>query len=216
MARNRTPTEGWAGSLHLLGGKLCLDFANTTSGRGSASCLEHLRSYGDLVAWSAHAGLVEPARLGEQAALDPAATEAVLARALELRDAVYEVFRATAAGTPPADSAVDSLNRALERVLAHLRLNRRPRGFALGWLTDGPALDRMLWPVARCAAELLSEGPLDRVHQCPGPACGWLFLDASKNGRRRWCDMRVCGSRDETKRYHRSKRAGAPPNPAAA
>jgi predicted RNA-binding Zn ribbon-like protein len=135
----------------------------------------------------------------------------VLDQALGLRDAVYEVFRAIAAGTSPAESVVDTLNQALERALTHLRVTQGPRGFALGWLIDGPALDRMLWPIARTAAELLSEGPLERVHQCPGPACGWLFLDASKNGKRRWCDMRVCGSRDKARRYHRNKRAAARP-----
>ena len=209
MTRNRTLTEGRAGSLHLIGGKLCLDFANTTSGRDTAERLEHLRCYDDLVAWSAHAGLVEPdeaARLGERAALDPAAGQTVLAHALALRAAVYDVFRTVAGGGSPEEATVETINRALERALVHLRVTRGPRGFALGWLIDGPALDRMLWPVARSAAELLSEGPLERVHQCPGPACGWLFLDASKNGRRRWCDMRVCGSRDKARRYHRSKR----------
>src|SRR5882724_12848639 len=210
MARNRTLAEGRAGSLHLIGGKLCLDFANTTSGRGTDQRLEQLRSYGDLVAWSAHAGLLEPADaagLAGQAMLDPASGRAVLERALELRDAVYEVFRTIAAGTPPPDSAVDTINSGLELALSHLRVTRGPRGFALGLMIDGPALDRMLWPVARSAAELLSDGPLERVHQCPGPACGWLFLDASKNGKRRWCDMRVCGSRDKARRYHHNRRA---------
>jgi predicted RNA-binding Zn ribbon-like protein len=212
MARNRTLTEGRAGSLHLIGGRLCLDFANTSSGRGTDRLLEQLRSYGDLVAWSAHAGLLEPADaagLSAEAAVDPAAGQKVLRRALGLRDAVYEVFRTIAAGTSPPQSAVDAINEALEAALSHLRVTRGPRGFALGWMVDGPALDRMLWPIARSAAELLSEGPLARVHQCPGPACGWLFLDASKNGKRRWCDMRVCGSRDKARRYHhRSRRAG--------
>ena len=55
MARNGTLTEGRAGSLHLIGGRLCLDFANTSSGRGTDQRLEQLRSYGDLVAWSAMA-----------------------------------------------------------------------------------------------------------------------------------------------------------------
>ncbi|MGH2486180.1 MAG: CGNR zinc finger domain-containing protein [Ktedonobacterales bacterium] len=27
------------------------------------------------------------------------------------------------------------------------------------------------------------------MRECPGPRCGWLFLDTSKNGARRWCSM---------------------------
>src|SRR5258708_2353069 len=127
MARTRALTEGRAGSLHLIGGWLCLDFANTTSGRDTDQRLEQLHSYGDLVAWSAHAGLLEPADaagLAGQAMLDPASGQAVLARALALRDAVYEVFRTIAAGTPPPDPAVDTINQGLERALSHLRVTR--------------------------------------------------------------------------------------------
>ena len=159
MTRNGALTEGRAGSLHLIGGRLCLDFANTASGRGTDQRLEQLRSYGDLVAWSAHAGLLEPADaagLAGHAMLDPPSGQAVRARALGLRDAVYEVFRTIAAGTPPPDQAVDTINDGLELALSHLRVTRGPKGFALGWTIDGPALDRMLWPVARSAAELLS------------------------------------------------------------
>ena len=213
MTRNRTLTEGRAGSLHLIGGRLCLDFANTTSGRGTDQRLEQLRSYGDLVAWSAHAGLLEaggrcrrPRRAGDaQSGVRPGGARAGAGAAqFGLRGFPDDRRRHAA-----PDQAVDTINQGLEVALSHLRVTRGPRGFALGWMIDGPALDRMLWPVARSAADLLSEGPLERVHQCPGPACGWLFLDASKNGKRRWCDMRVCGSRDKARRYHRNRRASS-------
>jgi predicted RNA-binding Zn ribbon-like protein len=36
---------------------------------------------------------------------------------------------------------------------------------------------------------------LDRVRRCANPACVLLFLDVSKSGRRRWCDMAGCGNR---------------------
>jgi predicted RNA-binding Zn ribbon-like protein len=34
-----------------------------------------------------------------------------------------------------------------------------------------------------------------RVRRCANPACVLLFLDVSKSGRRRWCDMAGCGNR---------------------
>src|SRR5258707_6363434 len=126
MARNRTLAEGRAGSLHLIGGKLCLDFANTASGRGTDQRLEQLRSYGDLVAWSAHAGLLEPADaagLAGQAMLDPASGQAVLARALALRDAVYEVFRTIPASTPPPHPAAATLHPGLDPAPVHPPVN---------------------------------------------------------------------------------------------
>ncbi|MCB9048086.1 MAG: CGNR zinc finger domain-containing protein [Lewinellaceae bacterium] len=43
-----------------------------------------------------------------------------------------------------------------------------------------------------------------RIRSCP--SCGWLFLDTSKGGRRRWCNMQVCGSQVKARRwYHRNK-----------
>jgi predicted RNA-binding Zn ribbon-like protein len=47
---------------------------------------------------------------------------------------------------------------------------------------------------------LLTQGQLDRLGECP--SCGWLFLDTSKNRRRRWCSMATCGSRDKARRYY--------------
>jgi predicted RNA-binding Zn ribbon-like protein len=34
-----------------------------------------------------------------------------------------------------------------------------------------------------------------RVRRCASPACVLLYHDVSKAGRRRWCDMAVCGNR---------------------
>ena len=45
---------------------------------------------------------------------------------------------------------------------------------------------------------------LARVGRCPGRHCGWLFYDRS--GRRRWCSMASCGSREKMRRlYARQK-----------
>ena len=43
---------------------------------------------------------------------------------------------------------------------------------------------------------------LDRVKRCPGHDCGWVFLDETKNARRRWCLMEVCGNRAKSMRHY--------------
>ena len=48
---------------------------------------------------------------------------------------------------------------------------------------------------ARRASQLFTEGEFNRIRECGGHACGWLFYDRSKNNRRRWCEMEVCGNR---------------------
>lgn len=50
---------------------------------------------------------------------------------------------------------------------------------------------------------------IKRVKCCPGDACGWLFLDETRNARRRWCMMETCGNRAKARRnYARRKHAG--------
>ena len=68
-------------------------------------------------------------------------------------------------------------------------------------------LGRPLWPVARSAADLLTSPKFGRVKVCAGEGCGWLFLDASRNASRRWCDSRDCGNRERVRQYLARKRA---------
>ena len=64
-------------------------------------------------------------------------------------------------------------------------------------------LGRPLWLVAESAADLLTDGTLGRIKECPGAGdCGWLFYDTSRNGRRRWCGMEGCGSRVKMRRHY--------------
>src|SRR5436309_939153 len=64
----------------LSGGRLCLDLANTVSDRSSDRPVDHLRTYGDLIAWARQAGTVAPgvarALLAEAAARPEAARHA--------------------------------------------------------------------------------------------------------------------------------------------
>jgi len=66
----------------------------------------------------------------------------------------------------------------------------------------------ILAPVIRAAADLLTSPDAGRVRECGSDTCSWLFLDRSKNGTRRWCDMAVCGNRAKARRhYAREKKA---------
>jgi hypothetical protein len=44
-----------------------------------------------------------------------------------------------------------------------------------------------------------SEKP--RLRACRNRHCGWLFVDRSSNGRRRWCDPNACGNRMKVRRF---------------
>ena len=77
-----------------------------------------------------------------------------------------------------------------------------------GWrwrLADAP-LAAALGPVALAAVSLVAERDPVRIKECGGVACGWLFYDETKNNRRRWCEMEVCGNRAKQRRRAARKR----------
>lgn len=195
-----------AGTLPLRGGQLCLDFANTVDWHaGARHGQEYLTTYAELVAWGRHTGILaenEARGLMEEAARQPTWAHAALRRAVALREVIYRVFASLTHGRPADAGDVAALNAALAEAYAHLRLRADGARFSWAWEADGPALDRMLWPVARSAAELLTSDDLGQVRECAGDPCGWLFLDTSKNHSRRWCDMAGCGNRAKARRHY--------------
>ncbi len=191
------------------GGELCLSFANTVEDRPRGQA-EHLSGWPDLVAWAEQARLIssgEAAALRRQAVRDGRAAERVFRTARKLRECVYQVFHATAAGRTPAPADLDQLNDAVARALRHARVVRTGRGFGWGWTASDTSLERLLWPVARSAAELLVSGAGDDVRECASETCSWLFLDRSPRRSRRWCSMKTCGNRDKVRRFYARQRA---------
>jgi len=200
----------------LRGGVVCLDFVNTVGWRLADYPSEYLRSYEDLLEWARQAGLLAPEEtegLFRQATLDPEGTRETLPRALVLREAIHRMISRAIAGESQDESDLSALNRELSIALSHLRV--MPAGGACGWgwdwsEDDGRArLDISLWPVAQSAAELLTSEKLGRVKLCAGEGCGWVFLDESRNGSRRWCDSRDCGNRERVRRHLARKRASS-------
>lgn len=208
-----------AGSLSLLGGRLCLDFTNTSSGRRTPDWLEHLRDYGHLLAWGVHTGILDAdtkTRLETAAAADPAGAAAVLRRAVTLREALYRTIPALAAGAEPAAEDMAVINGEFRRAASQALLQPRGAGCVVGWAVDGADLDRVLWPIVWSAAELMqAPDEVSRVKSCGSCDCGWLFLDASKNRTRRWCTMSHCGNRAKARRHYQRQKHPVPPDAAS-
>lgn len=194
----------------LLGDRLCLDFANSIEDPGTDDAHDFLRSYPDLVAWGQHAGILTASRsedLLRTASLLPDDAAATLDRALDLREAIDRLFHAIARGESPCSSDLEMVQQSYRDALSHAALVGEEDHFAWAWTDSTSELDAILWPVARSAVELLTQGELRRVKECPGPeGCSWLFYDQSKNASRRWCSMEGCGTLVKMRRYHARRR----------
>jgi predicted RNA-binding Zn ribbon-like protein len=208
----------------LIGSMLCLDFLNTVGGRISERAKaraksyqyeilkDKLEDYKDLLGWYAHAGLPtekKARRLLQLSQSQPKVADSVFKRGLALREAIYRIIKAAMEHWPADKADIERLNGELLIAKSHEKLAPSEDGFAWAWDEGSEALDSVLWPVARSAAELLTSNSLSRVRQCGGENCGWLFLDTSRNRSRQWCDMKDCGNLAKVRRFrerhHRRK-----------
>ena len=189
------------------GGVLCLDFANTVSRRKiTEQSTDHLRRYGDLIAFAEQSKILSPKQAGDlQAYARRHATKAedTLRKAASHRENIYRAFSALAEGKPAGSDDVQRINDFAIEALNHRQLERADEHYRWEWHWNRKnLLDRILWPIAQSAADLLTSPELDSVRVCKAPDCAWLFLDQSRNRSRRWCDMKVCGNRQKARRHY--------------
>jgi predicted RNA-binding Zn ribbon-like protein len=194
-----------------VGNHPALDFTNTVSWRRDGHANERLQTYPDLLRWSREAGTL-PApvteRLARQAAAHPARAQRVLGSAIELRRALHGIFSMRARGKPAAPADLAALNRLLAEALPRLGLRAAGRRLELDWKEEPGELESPLWVLAWLAARLATTEETPRMGRCANDECGWLFLDTSRGGRRKWCVMDDCGNRAKVRR-HRARASSA-------
>jgi predicted RNA-binding Zn ribbon-like protein len=205
---NVAETELQTSLFEFTGNHLCLDFTNTVDDRFS-NPKELLNSYNDLLVWSRGAQLLtedEASQLREKAEHHRKEAEAVRQRAINLREALYHIFLAVAQGSSPEKYDLSILNTEFSEAMSQACIVSAKDSFTLDWTGKDKALDRMLWTIARSAADLLTSKGLDDVRVCAAEDCNWLFLDTSKNHSRRWCDMKSCGNRAKVRKHYTQKK----------
>jgi len=198
------PRQKTIGDISLLGGHPALDFVNTVDSRGERWGPEFLNSYSDLVAWARRLEVIDEE---EQRALLLLATRAPseakkeLVHARELREALHRIFLTEANDEPVSEKDLGLLDEVARRAQAQRRLVIVDD--TIEW-RHSPAdqLDDVAIRVGWLAAELLTSRRDRRpIRACEGPNCGWLFLDHSRNGHRRWCSDRTCGSHARVRKF---------------
>jgi predicted RNA-binding Zn ribbon-like protein len=188
-----------------VGGEPALDLINTVDWTSRGPEAERLVDYGEVIRWAEGAGVVDPAgarHLRRIATQHPRAAASALEYVLRTRAILRDLFAAIARdGTTAA--ALPAFNALLAQALEHLEMAPERQGSGgYGWRWRGQESDprAVVWPVVWSAAELLKSGDVKNVRICDGDDCGWMYVDRSRNGFRRWCQMRTCGTREKTRR----------------
>jgi predicted RNA-binding Zn ribbon-like protein len=189
-------------------GTAALDLVNTVDWAGAGLKEERLSDYGRLTEWACGAGVLsqqDAARLRRGAESKPREAEATHRAAVRIRGVLQRLFSAVAQGRPDR-VALDDFNRWLGRALKPMEVIRPQRTRSAGdrfqweWKDREKRLDSVLWPVLWSAASLLTSDEVSRVRVCGGPDCGWMYVDRSRNGLRRWCQMETCGTKEKSRR----------------
>ena len=185
-------------AVRLDGGRPCLDFVNTIHDRYAVEVEDYLQQPQRFIEWCALAGVLRPGD-GVRAPLAAHKRAALIREVVTLRHHLHALFTARIDNLPPPPDAVRGLDSWLHRAWVSQSLGADGH---LHWRADARDARLPLKRVALDALDLLGEPTASRLRRCANTtSCGWLFLDTSKNQRRRWCAMETCGIADKMRRY---------------
>lgn len=190
--RPRAPWE----DAHFVGGHPVLDLTNTVFNRSDpVEDNELLKSPADVLSWCKSVGLFKGAP-----PLTDAAARKLVVDVRDVRQHAWSVFDAVSRGEAVPNETLGSL---LERSGAGVRARHIPRIEAAldRWVVDWTKAGAIPTALSMLAVHAFFTLPPDRIRACGG--CGWLFLDSSRGGRRRWCSMSTCGNREKARRHRR-------------
>jgi predicted RNA-binding Zn ribbon-like protein len=176
-----------------LGGNLALNFCNTVHSVGDEDPQDDLETCADLLSWAMQAGLIKQGT-------SIAGEHERLARFKDLRGALHRIFSELAAGGKPGPELLARFNAHLHAALAQAHIENAGGAYRLN-SQDKKVAAKLHFEITKAAADLLTDGPIDRVRQCAGQSCSWLFMDTSRNRSRRWCEMKACGNRAKVRRF---------------
>jgi len=184
---------------------LCLSYANTLSWRGSPTPVEHLHCFPDILDWIERSRVVTPPatrQIRHWARTHADAVGMVFAEAIAIREVLFRIFSAIAAGASVHPRDFAPLKTSLAETPPRNQLSRTGKRFA--WQIDElhPSVADVLAPVLWSAGDLMLNAQGRRIRCCANGECLWLFIDQSKNATRRWCDMSSCGNRAKARRHY--------------
>jgi predicted RNA-binding Zn ribbon-like protein len=187
------------------------DFLNTADTENGFP-VEKLPSLDVALAWFVDRGVIHREgadRAQAKVASQPQAAAKDLDRVHAVRDALREVAEAIAERRAPRAAALNTVNRALHARQV-IELVPAPDGCSVDHRHVGDPIDDALARLADPLVTELTAGHPERIRVCGSDTCQWIFYDASRTARRRWCDMSTCGNRAKAARHRaRARQAEA-------
>jgi predicted RNA-binding Zn ribbon-like protein len=195
--------------LKYVGGDASIDLVNTVDWLHDGLDNDRIPDYDRFLDWAEGGGVISAPtaeRLRRVAASNPRQATSALGAAASLRWLLQRLFSDVSSGSS-SGAAFDEFNDLLADTLGRMRIaGVSRRGLGITWKGMGEDLHSPLWPVIWSAAQLLTSDEAGNIHICAAPDCGWMYVDRSRNGMRRWCQMETCGTRAKSRRRARRER----------
>jgi predicted RNA-binding Zn ribbon-like protein len=196
--------------------ELFVTFANTLEYTRGVP-FDHVAEPEALLAWLKESGLISERGRGIEAQRllrDPAEAQRRLERFRYLRNLVHAIAERVNDGHRPSREQIRDLNHILRHGLHYHQLVSQAGGNRYSVTQVGDHLDQARATIASSLANFLAQDDPHRLRTCANDGCREVFIDRSPTGRRRWCNMRICGNRAKVAR-HRSRARRLPAKAAA-
>jgi len=174
---------------YFVGNNLALDFINSRPFDVAGE---------KLPAWSVAAGLVDK---------ELAWRADELSELADVRGRLAKMVAKLSSGDDISPAEIDFLNKVLKRGIRYVELEHGPEGYRKRLEIKIERAGDLLVPICESFVDLLCYGNPDHIRKCERPDCILYFYDTTKNHRRRWCSMAVCGNRAKATKFYRKKKS---------
>lgn len=187
----------------LIAGHPALDFINTLDWRfRNEGPEELLKSYDDFLRFTEQSKLLTVRQVRQlRRAINGSMGGRTLARCTEFREAIAEVSYARLDGRIPSVAAIRVLEQSFKAARLYQKLCWKDSQLQWDLAEMENKAELPLWLLSLSTSDLMMSEAMHDVRACDNPECRWLFLDASKNHTRKWCDMKLCGNRMKARRF---------------
>ena len=190
-----------------IGNNKCIDFINTMI-IDKKEVLELLDDFGDLMQWFTDAGIIDKREKNLlMTQWKPNLKERnILEKCKAIRDVLRSMIEKLIDTHSVDEQSIEMINKILSQQNEHTylkKVNGKPE-LITRLIIKEPI--HLLVPVAKSAAYLLSHADYSHIRKCENPGCILYHYDTSKNQKRRWCSMQVCGNRMKAAAFYDRKK----------
>jgi predicted RNA-binding Zn ribbon-like protein len=195
------------GPLDFIGGLPCLNFTNTAGGHTKIREVERIPTYADVISWGVYAELISTAEAKALLALIKTKPKDAARRVHELqafREALHRLVTAIAHKEEPPRADFTRVRATISKALANAEVKPDDTEFVWSASAGALGLSTVIARVALSAHHMLSREKPSQLRQCE--ICTWLFIDRTKNQKRRFCRQDACGAKSRAERFYGKKR----------